>query len=99
MNNNVKQILTSLTLIAIAVLSFILFVPLFIFLIIFLMISSFFIRRKIIKENPEFFRQYKSKKSIILDQEDDVNFDNLSQKVKDKYVYKGYYSCISNSSR
>lgn len=56
MNNNVKQILTSLTLIAIAILSFIIFAPLFVFLIIFLMVSSFFIRRKIIKENPEFFR-------------------------------------------
>ncbi|OEZ33373.1 hypothetical protein AS144_05545 [Francisella endosymbiont of Amblyomma maculatum] len=82
MNNNVKQILTSLTLIAIAVLSFILFAPLFIFLIIFLMISSFFIRRKIIKENPEFFRQYKSKKGRIIDQEDDVNFDNSNQKLR-----------------
>lgn len=82
MNNNVKQILTSLTLIAIAVLSFILFAPLFIFLIIFLMISSFFIRRKIIKENPEFFRQYKSKKGRIIDQEDDVNFDNSNEKLR-----------------
>lgn len=82
MNNNVKQILISPTLIAIAVLSFILFAPLFIFLIIFLMISSFFIRRKIIKENPKFFRQYKSKKGRILDQEDDVNFDNSSQKLR-----------------
>ena len=66
MNNNIKQILTSLTLITIAVLSFILFAPLFVFLIIFMMISSFFIRRKIIKENPEFFRQYKSKKVELL---------------------------------
>ena len=82
MNNNIKQILTSLTLIAITVLSFILFAPLFIFLIIFLIISSFFISRKIIKENPEIFRQYKSKKSRILDQEDDVNFDNSSQKLR-----------------
>ena len=82
MNNNIKQILTSLTLIAIAVLSFILFAPLFVFLIIFLMISSFFISRKIIKENPEFFRQYKSKKGRILDQEDDINFDNSNQKLR-----------------
>ncbi|ALB01900.1 hypothetical protein ACH24_04455 [Francisella persica ATCC VR-331] len=82
MNNNVKQILTSLTLITIAVLSFILFAPLFVFLIIFLMISSFFIRRKIIKENLEFFRQYKSKKGRILDQEDDVNFDNSNLKLR-----------------
>ena len=82
MNNNIKQILTSLTLIAIAVLSFILFAPLFVFLIIFLMISSFFIRRKIIKENSEFFRQYKNKKGRIIDQEDDINFDNSNQKLR-----------------
>lgn len=46
------------------------------------MISSFFIRRKIIKENLEFFRQYKSKKGRILDQEDDVNFDNSNLKLR-----------------
>ncbi|APC91226.1 MULTISPECIES: hypothetical protein [Francisella] len=82
MNNNVKQILTSLSLIAIAILSFILFAPLFVFLIIFLTIFSFFIRKKIIKENPEFFRQYKSKKGRIIDQEDDDNFDSSNQKLR-----------------
>ncbi|OIN84861.1 hypothetical protein [Francisella sp. TX07-6608] len=81
MNNNVKQILTSLTLIAIAILSFIVFAPLFVFLIIFLMISSFFIRRKVIKENPEFFRQYKSKKGRVIDQENN-DFDSSNQKLR-----------------
>ncbi|AJI72352.1 conserved hypothetical protein [Francisella tularensis subsp. novicida GA99-3548] len=81
MNNNVKQILTSLTLIAIAILSFIVFAPLFVFLIIFLMVSSFFIRRKIIKENPEFFRQYKSKKGRVIDQENN-DFDSSNQKLR-----------------
>ncbi|ABK90178.1 hypothetical protein FM755_06420 [Francisella tularensis] len=81
MNNNVKQILTSLTLIAIAILSFIIFAPLFVFLIIFLMVSSFFIRRKIIKENPEFFRQYKSKKGRVIDQENN-DFDSSNQKLR-----------------
>ncbi|AJI45946.1 hypothetical protein IBE11_05130 [Francisella tularensis subsp. novicida] len=81
MNNNVKQILTSLTLIAIGILSFIVFAPLFVFLIIFLMISSFFIRRKVIKENPEFFRQYKSKKGRVIDQENN-DFDSSNQKLR-----------------
>lgn len=81
MNNNIKQILTSLTLIAIAILSFIIFAPLFVFLIIFLMVSSFFIRRKIIKENPEFFRQYKSKKGRVIDQENN-DFDSSNQKLR-----------------
>ncbi|AEE87726.1 conserved hypothetical protein [Francisella cf. novicida Fx1] len=81
MNNNVKQILTSLTLIAIGILSFIVFAPLFVFLIIFLMVSSFFIRRKIIKENPEFFRQYKSKKGRVIDQENN-DFDSSNQKLR-----------------
>ncbi|EDZ90702.1 hypothetical protein [Francisella tularensis] len=81
MNNNVKQILTSLTLIAIAILSFIVFAPLFVFLIIFLMVSSFFIRRKIIKENPDFFRQYKSKKGRVIDQENN-DFDSSNQKLR-----------------
>ncbi|APA83468.1 hypothetical protein B4919_03605 [Francisella tularensis subsp. novicida] len=81
MNNNVKQILTSLTLIAIAILSFIIFAPLFVFLIIFLMVSSFFIRRKIIKENPDFFRQYKSKKGRVIDQENN-DFDSSNQKLR-----------------
>ncbi|MWY04160.1 hypothetical protein FNA73_04800 [Francisella tularensis] len=81
MNNNVKQILTSLTLIAIAILSFIIFAPLFVFLIIFLMVSSFFIRRKIIKENPEFFRQYKSKKGRVIDQENN-DFDSSNKKLR-----------------
>ncbi|MBK2240646.1 hypothetical protein IBE03_09885, partial [Francisella tularensis] len=76
-----KQILTSLTLIAIAILSFIIFAPLFVFLIIFLMVSSFFIRRKIIKENPEFFRQYKSKKGRVIDQENN-DFDSSNQKLR-----------------
>ncbi|NDT39364.1 hypothetical protein FWI37_07190, partial [Francisella tularensis subsp. holarctica] len=70
-----------LTLIAIAILSFIIFAPLFVFLIIFLMVSSFFIRRKIIKENPEFFRQYKSKKGRVIDQENN-DFDSSNQKLR-----------------
>ncbi|MDE4955191.1 hypothetical protein, partial [Francisella tularensis] len=76
-----KQILTSLTLRAIAILSFIIFAPLFVFLIIFLMDSSFFIRRKIIKENPEFFRQYKSTKGRVIDQENN-DFDSSNQKLR-----------------
>ncbi|MWW92552.1 hypothetical protein, partial [Francisella tularensis] len=68
-------------LIAIAILSFIIFAPLFVFLIIFLMVSSFFIRRKIIKENPEFFRQYKSKKGRVIDQENN-DFDSSNQKLR-----------------
>ncbi|AJC48842.1 hypothetical protein IB642_06700 [Allofrancisella guangzhouensis] len=69
MSNNVKQILTSLGLIATAVISFILFAPLFVFLFIFLMIFSFFLRRKAIKENPEFFGQFKTKKGRVIDQQ------------------------------
>lgn len=85
MNTNVKQILSSLALIAIAVMSFIIFAPLFVFLIIVLMISSFFIRRKIIKENPEFFKQQnKRKKGRVIDQEGDYfsDDDNFNQRIK-----------------
>ncbi|AJI75134.1 hypothetical protein BZ13_604 [Francisella philomiragia subsp. philomiragia ATCC 25015] len=81
MNNNVKQILASFSLIAITVISFIIFAPLFVFLIIFLMIFSFFVRRKIIKENPDFFRQYTSKKGRVIDQEED-NDNNSNHKLK-----------------
>ncbi|AJI52460.1 MULTISPECIES: hypothetical protein [Francisella] len=81
MNNNVKQILASISLIAIAVISFIIFAPLFVFLIVFLMIFSFFVRRKIIKENPDFFRQYTSKKGRIIDQEEN-NENNSNHKLK-----------------
>lgn len=71
MNTNVRQILTSLGLLAGAVILFILFAPLFIFLVIFLMIFSFFLNRKIRKQNPEFFKQYKNKrKGRVIDQED-----------------------------
>ncbi|ABI83016.1 hypothetical protein FTE_0691 [Francisella tularensis subsp. novicida FTE] len=45
------------------------------------MVSSFFIRRKIIKENPEFFRQYKSKKGRVIDQENN-DFDSSNQKLR-----------------
>lgn len=87
MNNNVKQILTSISMVAIAIISFVIFAPLFVFLIIFLMISSFFLRRKIIKENPEFFKQYgrasKGKKGRVIDQEsDDFDNHNSNQKLK-----------------
>ncbi|KEI35501.1 hypothetical protein [Allofrancisella frigidaquae] len=78
MNNNVSQILISLGLIAAAVISFILFAPLFIFLVIFLTVSSFFLKRRIIKENPEFFKQFKTKKGRVIDQEENNDpFNNL----------------------
>ncbi|WP_150465873.1 hypothetical protein [Francisella sp. SYW-2] len=82
MNNNVKQILTSLGLIAVAVISFIIFAPLFVFLIIFFMIFSFFIRRKIIKENPDFFKQYTNRKGRVIDQEEDDTDINSNYKIK-----------------
>ncbi|AFJ42991.1 uncharacterized protein OOM_0460 [Francisella orientalis str. Toba 04] len=45
------------------------------------MIFSFFVRRKIIKENPDFFRQYTSKKGRVIDQEED-NENNSNHKLK-----------------
>lgn len=70
MNTNVKQILSSILVVSIAVFSFILLAPFFVFIVIFLMIASFFIRRKIIKDNPEFFRNARMKKGRVIDQED-----------------------------
>ncbi|API86447.1 DUF2852 domain-containing protein [Francisella uliginis] len=83
MNNNVKQILTSLGLIAVAVISFIIFAPIFVFLIIFLMISSFILRRKIMKENADFFKKNSRKKGRIIDQdENSPNESNSNEKLK-----------------
>ena len=75
MNTNVKQILNSILVIAIAIFSFILLAPFFVFIVIFLMVFSFFIRRKIIKENPNFFRKRKMQKGRVIDQED-INDNN-----------------------
>ena len=83
MNNNVRQILTSLGLIAVAVISFIIFAPIFVFLIIFLMISSFILRRKIMKENADFFKKNSHKKVRIIDQdENSPNESNSNEKLK-----------------
>nr|WP_158513248.1 DUF2852 domain-containing protein [Francisella uliginis] len=78
-----KQILTSLGLIAVAVISFIIFAPIFVFLIIFLMISSFILRRKIMKENADFFKKNSRKKGRIIDQdENSPNESNSNEKLK-----------------
>ncbi|ASG67505.1 hypothetical protein fh0823_01260 [Francisella halioticida] len=83
MNNNVKQILTSLSLIAVAVISFIIFAPIFVFLIIFLIISSFILRRKIMKENADFFKKRGRKKGRIIDQDENFSKNsNSNQKLK-----------------
>ena len=77
MKTNVSQILSSILVVVIAVFSFILLAPFFVFIVIFLMIFSFFIRRKIIKQNPNFFRNAKMKKGRVIDQEDiDSNGSN-----------------------
>ena len=74
MNSNVKQILSSIIVVMIAVSLFILLAPLFVLIVISLMILSFFMRRKIIKQNPNFFRNAKMKKGRVIDQEDiDMN--------------------------
>jgi uncharacterized membrane protein len=78
MNTNVRQILTSLGLLAGAVILFILFAPLFIFLVIFLMIFSFFLNRKIRRQNPDFFKKNNKRKGRVIDQED-YNHSNDSQ--------------------
>jgi len=78
MNTNVKQILSSILVVTIAIFSFILLAQFFVFIIAFLMIFSFFIRRKIIKQNPDFFRNAKMKKGRVIDQED-IDSDNSNQ--------------------
>lgn len=70
MNLNVKQILSSALMIAVGIFSFILLAPFFVFLIIFFMIFSFVIKRKIMKQNSDFFKNAKSKKGRVIDQED-----------------------------
>lgn len=83
MNNNVKQILTSIGLVAVAIISFVIFAPVFVFLIIFLMISSFILRRKIMKENADFFKKNSSKKGRIIDQDEEhTSNSNSNQKLK-----------------
>ena len=77
MNTNVKQILSSILVVMIAVFLFILLAPFFVFIVIFIMIFSFFIRRKIIKQNPNLFKNAKMKKGRVIDQEDiDMNNSN-----------------------
>ena len=81
MKTNIKLLLTSLASIVIAVGVFILFMPLFIFIIAFIIIFYFVMRRKIIKNNPEFFQQFnknksKNKKGRIIDQEEDTFSNN-----------------------
>ncbi|MFT4693789.1 MAG: hypothetical protein ACI8TE_000682 [Francisella sp.] len=77
MNTNVKQILSSILVVMIAVSLFILLAPFFVFIVIFIMIFSFFIRRKIIKQNPNLFKNAKMKKGRVIDQEDiDMNNSN-----------------------
>ena len=77
MNTNVKQIISSMTMIVIAIFSFILLAPFFVFLIIFLIIFSFMVKRRIIKQNPNFFKNAKMKKGRVIDQEDiDMNNSN-----------------------
>lgn len=70
MNKNVKQIISSMIMIVIAIFSFILLAPFFVFLIIFLIIFSFIVKRRIIKQNPNFFKNAKMKKGRVIDQED-----------------------------
>ena len=70
MNTNLKQTLSSTLLVVIAIFSFILLAPFFIFLVIFIIIFSFLIRQKIIKENSEFFKNTKTKKGRVIDQKD-----------------------------
>lgn len=77
MNINVKQILSSILVLSLAIFSFILLAPFFIFLIIAVMIFSFFVRRKIIKQNPDFFKNTKTKEGRVIDQENtDQNSSN-----------------------
>ena len=78
MNTNVKQILSSILVVTIAIFSFILLAPFFVFIVAFLMIFYFFIRRKIIKQNPDFFRNTKMKKGRVIDQED-IDADNSNR--------------------
>lgn len=74
MNLNVKQILSSALMIAIGIFSFILLAPFFVFIIIFFMIFSVIVRRRIMKQNPDFFKNAKGKKGRVIDQENDSSF-------------------------
>ena len=79
MNTNVKQILSSILIVTIAVFSFILLAPFFVFIVIFIIAFSFFMRRRIIKQNPDFFRNARMKKGRVIDQEDiDISNSNSS---------------------
>ena len=75
MNINFKQILSSIILVVVAVTLFIILAPIVIFLVIFiaifLAIFSFVIRSRVMKSNPDFFKQFKKPKGRIIDQEDD----------------------------
>ncbi|QLE78586.1 hypothetical protein FLM55_02045 [Francisella sp. Scap27] len=79
MNLNVKQILSSAVMIAVGIFAFILLAPFFVFLIIFFMIFSVIVRRRIIKQNPEFFKNAKFKKGRVIDQEDEDSYTQDNQ--------------------
>ncbi|AXA33627.1 hypothetical protein IB678_07805 [Francisella adeliensis] len=79
MNLNVKQILSSALMIAIGIFAFILLAPFFVFIIIFFMIFSLVVKRKIMKQNPDFFKNAKGKKGRVIDQEDENSFTQDNQ--------------------
>jgi len=76
MNINFRQIISSIILLSVAVIAFVIMAPVVIFLIIFLAIFSFFVRRRVMKANPEFFNQFKNQKGRVIDQEEDGNYNS-----------------------
>ena len=67
--NQIKQIIASIILALVAITAFILLAPFIAFFIVFVLVFSFIVRRKVMKANPEFFRQYKFRNSRTWDQE------------------------------
>ncbi|APC96910.1 hypothetical protein [Francisella frigiditurris] len=74
MNVRLRQILASIILGAFVIISTILLAPFLLFFFAFILIFSLIIRMKIIKNNPDFFKNYRfNKKGRVIDQEEDIN--------------------------
>ncbi|MFC4891428.1 hypothetical protein ACFPDQ_00015 [Pseudofrancisella aestuarii] len=81
MNVRLRQILASIILGAFVIISTILLAPFLLFFFAFILILSLVIRIKIMRTNPDFFKNYRfNKKGRVIDQEEDLNSQQTSNK-------------------
>lgn len=81
MNVRLRQILASIILSVFIIISAILIAPFLLFFFAFILILSLIIRIKIIRNNPDFFKNYRfNKKGRVIDQEEDINSQPTNNK-------------------